>query len=82
MKIEVSTHPGLIISNPTIEIYYTMDDPNGKTFTPTIILIDEENPRIRIGHTLPPHPYINDAWDDMDVSNYINEYLEKIKIKE
>lgn len=82
MKIEVSTHPGLIIINPSVEIHYITDFPSQKSFSPTIILIDEESPKIRIGHTLPPTPYINDTWDDNDVSNYINEYLEQIKIIE
>ncbi len=82
MKIEVNTHPGLIITNPAVEIYYVTDFPSTKTFSPTIILIDEESPKIRIGHTLPPHPYINDTWEDIDVSTYINEYLQKIQIIE
>ena len=80
MKFELNTHPGLIINNPTIEIYYVVDYPQHKTFAPTIIFIDGDSPKIRIGHVMSQQPYVNDTWTDEDVENAINKYLNEIQI--
>lgn len=80
MKIQVKTHAGLILIDPNIEIHSTLDDPNAETFTPSIILVDSVNPEIRIGHVLPPQPYVNGTWTDKDVEQTIAKYIDEIKI--
>lgn len=77
MRFELDTHKGVILVNPTIELIGTFDNPIDETFTPTIVFVDVN---IRIGHSLPAQPYINDTWTDEDVQNAIDNYLASINL--
>ena len=78
MRIELDTHKGVILENPTIELMGTYDDPINETFTPTIRLTDGEN--VKPWHDLPPQPYVKGTWTDEDVQNAIDKYLNEIDL--
>lgn len=62
----------------TYEVHSTLDNPNGETFTPTVIFISGKT---RIANTLPPQPYVNGTWTDQDVENAVQEYIKSIEVK-
>lgn len=78
MKYTVSTHEGVIIDNPTIEVQGTFDNPNNETFTPRIVFVFGES---RIFHELPPQPYVDGTWNDSDVEKSIELHLKTLEIK-
>ena len=79
MKIELDSHKGVIMINPIVELISTLDNPIKETFTPSLVFIDGD--RIRIGHDLPPQPYVKGTWTDEDVQNAINKYLQSIDLE-
>lgn len=78
MKIELESHPGVVLLDPFVELLTTTDDEKNETFTPAIILIDSVNSNIRIGHVLPPQPYVNGTWESEDVGLAISNYIKEI----
>lgn len=76
MEIELDSHPGVVMIDPTIEIVGTYDDPINETFTPRIIFHAGKN--VNIGHDLPPQLYVNGTWTDADVENALTNYIRSI----
>jgi hypothetical protein len=80
MKIELFAR-NITLEDPIVELDYTVDNPKNETFMPVIVLVDKINPAIRIGHELPPQPYVEGTWTDEDVENAIQEYIKSISVK-
>lgn len=79
MTIELESHKGVKMVNPTVELISTLDNPIKETFTPELVFVDGD--RIRISHTMPPQPYVKGTWTDEDVDNAINKYLQSIDLE-
>lgn len=78
MKYTVSTHEGVVIDNPSIEVQGTFDNPNDETFKPNIVFVFDES---RIFHELPPQPYVDGTWNDGDVEKAIENHLKTLEIE-
>ena len=79
MKIQLDTHPGVILENPTIEVDFVVDFPSESKFRPHIIFSVGEN--IRIAHELPKFDYVDGTWEDEDVNNAIEGYLPTLEVE-
>jgi len=78
MRIELKSHKGVIMIDPTVELQTTLDNPINETFTPSVVFIDGD--RIRIAHDLSAQPYVNGTWTDEDVQSAIDKYLDSIDL--
>lgn len=81
MKIQLDTHEGLIIENPTIEILEgTKDFHLQEKFQPSVRLHLADN-KSKIFHQCPMFPYspnIENGWDDAYVKECIDKYFEEM----
>lgn len=77
MKFEVKTHPGVVITDPVIEVVRTIDDPLKHTFTPCVHITFGES---CIYHELPAHPYVNGTWSDKNVDDAVTTYFNSIQL--
>lgn len=78
MTITVPTHPGVLITDPTITVVATVDRPVERTFQPSILL--EAGPSISIHYELPPLPYVNNTWTDTDVQHAVEQHLATLTV--
>lgn len=78
MRIELESHPGVVLKDPFVELKTTIDDEINQTFTPNIVFTDSVNPLIKIGHSLPAQPYVNGSWESEDVKKSIEDYIKLI----
>lgn len=78
MKYTVDTHEGVIIENPEIELIGTFDNPIEQTFKPSILFKFGDS---KIHHELPPQPYVNGTWTDVNVELAIENHLKTLEIK-
>jgi hypothetical protein len=73
MTIEVPSHPGVLIIDPTVTVVATLDRPTEQTFQPSVVL--ESGANIRIHYDLPAQPYVNGTWSDADVQAAVDAHL-------
>lgn len=79
MKLELETHPGVTIIDPTFELQKTVDYyPSSNYFQPEVLVISEN---IKIYHVLPKQPYVNGTWTDKDVEDSIQRYFDSIDLE-
>jgi hypothetical protein len=72
IKVNLGTHPDLIMIDPKWELNGTFDNPKNETFQPSIIWLWHGS---RINELLPEQPYVNGTWDDENVNNAIENYI-------
>ncbi|MCW5900475.1 MAG: hypothetical protein KIT10_14520 [Flavobacteriales bacterium] len=78
MRLQLDTHPGVILEDPEWQVLHTVDRPAEQTFTPTIVL--DCGPNLRVLHRLPPQPYVNGTWGDEHVSAAVQAYLPTLEV--
>jgi hypothetical protein len=81
MKLILNSHPDITLIEPVFKLVKTIDYPESETFVPCLEFeVDNSEVKFKIYHELPPQPYVNGSWTDVDVDNAIKTYFESIEI--